>query len=204
FPATIAPLGRADLHPGIDWKAWHDHGFSVAPQAYECESRQLTPAACAKSFAQLWPVNQQWTVVGLHKGSLGRLDGARLAASLRGLPLVNVSGWYSGDFTADQLRAIATHAGPAPKPPLPAFSVNTAQQQLVACGFLLDVTGRMDDRTREALRYFQTGWCGVRELAADGELTPSTRLALAYAAPNHGPLGRRAKNFRYQEFRVDN
>ena len=45
FPATIAPLGRADLHPGIDWKAWHDHGFSVAPQAYECESRQLTPAS---------------------------------------------------------------------------------------------------------------------------------------------------------------
>lgn len=34
FRATIAPFGRADLHPGIDYKAWHDHGFGVAPQAY--------------------------------------------------------------------------------------------------------------------------------------------------------------------------
>jgi len=36
FPATIAPFGRADLHPGIDYQAWHNHGFGVAPQAYEC------------------------------------------------------------------------------------------------------------------------------------------------------------------------
>jgi Peptidase M15/Putative peptidoglycan binding domain len=205
FPAAIAPLGRADLHPGIDWKAWHDHGFAVAPQAYECESGQLTPAACAKSFAKLWPVNQQWTVVGLHKGNLGKLDGAQLAASVKGLPLANVSGWYSGDFTADQLRGIATHHGSPPTPPLPAFSVKTAQQQLAACGFGIDVTGELDDRTREALKYFQTGWCGVRAFdECNGNLTPATRLALAYSARNRGSLGRKAKNFTYHEFRLDN
>jgi hypothetical protein len=27
FPATISPFGRADLHPGIDYEAWHKHGF---------------------------------------------------------------------------------------------------------------------------------------------------------------------------------
>jgi hypothetical protein len=205
FPAVIAPFGRADLHPRIDWQAWRDHGFGVAPQAYECDSRDLTPAACAKSFSKLWPVSQQWTVVGLHEGNLGRLDGARLAASLRGLPLANVSGWYSDDFTPDQLRAIAAHSGPVPRPPLPALSTKTVQQQLVACGFLVEVTGRMDDQTREALRYFQTGWCGVREFTTcDGGLTPFTRLALAYAARHHGSLGRKAKDFRYQEFRLDN
>jgi hypothetical protein len=45
----------------------------------------------------------------------------------------------------------------------------------------------------------------VREFkTCDGELTPFTRLALAYAARNHGSLGRKAKDFRYQEFRLDN
>src|SRR5262245_21734174 len=56
FPATIAPFGRADLHRGIDYEAWHDHGFAVAPQAYECDSSDLTPAKCAHSFSDLWPV----------------------------------------------------------------------------------------------------------------------------------------------------
>jgi len=149
-------------------------------------------------------VNQQWTVVGLHKGGRGTLDGAHLAASLRGLPLANVSGWYSGDFRPDQLRAIATHAGPVASSALPALSVKAAQQQLVACGFLIEVTGQLDDATREALRYFQTGWCGVQELESNGELTARTRLALAFAARNNGSLGRKAHNFRYQEFRLDN
>jgi hypothetical protein len=205
FPATIAPLGRADLHPGIEWRAWHDHGFAVAPQAYECDSHELTPAACAKSFANLWPVNQQWTVVGLHKGHLGQLDGAHLAASLRGHPFVNISGWYSGDFKADQLRGLATHPGPVPAPPLPALSLKTVQQQLVACGFSVPLTGQMDDATREAIKFFQMGWCGVRPLdRSDGKLTAMTRLALAFSARNKGSLGRSAKNFRFQEFRLDN
>ncbi len=204
FPATIAPFGRADFHPGIDYKAWHDHGFNVAPQAYECDSRDLTPAACAKSFSKFWPVNQQWTAVGLHKGKLGQLDGAHLGLSLKGLPLANVSGWYSGEATPDQLRGLASHPGPVPSPPLPALSLKTVQQQLVACGFLIEVTGQLDDQTRDAIKHFQTGWCGVQALTPDGRLTPQTRMALAFSARNKGSLGRKAKNFRYQEFRLDN
>ena len=118
FPATIAPFGRADLHPGIDYKAWHAHGFGVAPQAYECDSTDLTPAKCAQSFAHLWPVKEQWTVVGFYTGARQgghlKLSGAYIGASLRGLPVANISGWYSGEATNEQMRGIATHPGPAP------------------------------------------------------------------------------------------
>jgi hypothetical protein len=205
FPVTIAPFGRADLHPKIDWQAWRDNRFGVAPQAYECDNELLTPAACAKSFAGLWPRREQWTIVGLHEGHRGRLGGAHIAASLKGLPFANVSGWYSADHTVDQLRAIASHAGADPGPPLPAVSVTTAQKQLRACGFAVEVTGELDEPTREAIRFFQTGWCGVVAFESpDGKLTPMTRAALAFAARNHGSLGRKAKDFRYQEFRLDN
>jgi hypothetical protein len=88
---------------------------------------------------------------------------------------------------------------------VPAFSVKTAQQQLVACGFRIAVTGSMDAQTREAIRFFQAGWCGKRAFnTTHGKLTPYTRLALAYAARNDGTLGRKAKDFRYREFRLDN
>lgn len=215
FPATIAPFGRADLHPGIDYKAWHDHGFGVAPQAYECETTALTPARCARSFSHLWPVEKQWTVVGLHKGARGKLSGADLGASLRGLPVANISGWFSGEATREQMRGIATHPGPVPAEvrqpaphtpePAPQASIETLQRQLNACGFTVTVDGDLGPRTREALRFFQVGWCGEHGLGdADGELTPKTREALAWAAHHGGGLGPKAKNFHYQEFRLDN
>jgi hypothetical protein len=205
FPVLIAPFGRADLHPKIDWQAWRDQGFGVAPQAYECDSHELTPAACAQSFSTFWPVNEQWTIVGFHKGGLGQLPGAHIAASLKKLPFANISGWYSGDCTVDQLRAIASQPSPGPTPPLPSVSLTTVQQQLIACGFDLEITGQLDDATTEAIRYFQIGWCGLLPFKSpDGQLTPLTRAALAYASRNQGSLGRKAKNFHYQEFRIDN
>lgn len=215
FPATIAPFGRADLHPGIDYKAWHDHGFGVAPQAYECDSAELTPAKCAQSFAHLWPVEKQWTVVGFYEGACGKLSGAHIGASLRGLPVENISGWYSGVATGEQMRGIATHPGavpaemrhsaPSPAHSAPEASIKTVQRQLNACGFTVTVDGDLSPQTREALRFFQIGWCGEHGLAdADGELTPGTSQALAWAASNGGGLGPNAKNFHYQEFRLDN
>ena len=204
FPATIAPFGRADLHPRIDYQAWRDHGFGVAPQAYECDSHALTPAACSRSFARFWPPNEQWIVVGLHKGKLGTIGGPQLAASTKGLPVANISGWYSGEFTLDQLRSISTHPGATPQPPPGASSIETAQHQLVACGFGIAITGALDDPTLQAIRFFQTGWCGDAALVADGQLTPPTMEALAFSAANGGSLGPRAKNFHYQEFRLDN
>jgi hypothetical protein len=211
FPATIAPFGRADLHPGIDYKAWHDHGFGVAPQAYECDSSELTPAKCAQSFSHLWPVEKQSMLVGFHKGARGKLSGAHIGASLRGLPVANISGWYSGKATAEQMRGIAGHAGPVPVeirepgPPTPDASIETVQRQLNACGFTVTVDGNLGRQTREALRFFQIGWCGEHGLErANGELTPETREALAWAAGHGGRLGPKAKNFHYQEFRLDN
>jgi hypothetical protein len=215
FPATIAPFGRADLHPRIDYKAWHDHGFGVAPQAYQCESEELTPAKCAQSFSHLWPAEKQWTVVGLYKGALGTLSGADIGASLRGLPVANISGWWSGAATTEQMRGIASHHGPLPaeisKPapqtpePAPQDSVKTVQSQLSACGFTVTVDGHLGPQTRDALRFFQIGWCGEQSLeGADGELTPETREALAWAAGHGGGLGPKAENFHYPEFRLDN
>jgi hypothetical protein len=204
FPATIAPFGRADLHPRIDYQAWRDHGFGVAPQAYEYDSHDLTPAACSESFAKLWPPDEQWIAVGLHKGKLGPIGGPQLAASLTGLPVANISGWYSGEFTVDQLRGISTHPGTTQQPPPGTSSIETAQQQLVACGFGIAISGELDDPTVEAIRFFQTGWCGDAPLVADGQLTPPTLEALAFSAANGGSLGPLAKNFRYQEFRLDN
>ena len=208
FPAAIAPFGRADLHTGIDYKAWHDHGFGVAPQAYECESSELTPTKCAQSFSNLWPVEQQSTVVGLHKGARGKLSGAEIGMSLRGLAVANISGWFSGAATREQMRGIASHPGPVPaeiREPAPEASIQTIQRQLNACGFTVTVNGNLGPETREALRFFQMGWCGHRDLgSADGELTPETRDALAWAASHGGSLGPKAKNFHYQEFRLDN
>ena len=211
FPATIAPFGRADLHPGIDYKAWHDHGFGVAPQAYECDSSELTPAKCAQSFSHLWPVEKQSMLVGFHKGARGKLSGAHIGASLRGLPVANISGWYSGEATTEQMRGIASHAGPVPVeimepgPQTLDASIETVQRQLNACGFTVTVDGNLDRQTREALRFFQIGWCGEHGLErANGELTPETREGLAWAAGHGGGLGPKAKNFHYQEFRLDN
>lgn len=215
FPATIAPFGRADLHPGIDYQAWHNHGFGVAPQAYECDSHELTPAKCAQSFAHLWPVDEQWALVGFYEGALGKLSGAHIGASLRALPVANISAWYSGVATSEQMRGIATHPGPvpadvrlpAPPPAQPAADapIKTVQQQLRACGFTVAVDGQLGPQTRDAVRFFQMGWCGEHALdSGDGELTPDTRQALAWAASHGGGLGPNAKDFHYQEFRLDN
>jgi hypothetical protein len=160
-------------------------------------------------------VEQQSMVVGLHKGAHGKLSGADIGISLRGLPVANISGWFSGAATREQMRGIASHPGPVPAAirepvpttpePAPEASIQTIQRQLNACGFTVTVNGNLGPETREALRYFQIGWCGDHDLGgADGELTPETRQALAWAASHQGGLGPKAKNFHYQEFRLDN
>jgi hypothetical protein len=172
-------------------------------------------------------VEKQSMVVGLHKGARGKLSGADLGISLRGLPVANISGWFCGAATREQMRGIASHPGPVPAEiiashpgpvpaeirepsattpePAPGASIQTIQRQLNACGFTVTVDGDLGPQTREALRFFQMGWCGEHSLeGADGELTPRTREALAWAARRHGALGPKAKNFHYQEFRLDN
>src|SRR5262249_30702064 len=87
----------------------------------------------------------------------------------------------------------------------PEASIKTIQRQLNACGFTVAVDGDLGRQTREALRFFQIGWCGEHGLGdADGELTAKTREALAWAARHGGRLGPKAKNFHYLEFRLDN
>jgi hypothetical protein len=151
----------------------------------------------------------------LPQGSPGKLSGSDIGASLRGLPVANISGWFSGQATKEQMRGIASHPGPVSAEiggaghttpePAPEATIETIQRQLNACGFTVTVDGNLSPQTREALRFFQIGWCGEHGLQdADGELTRETREALAWAADHGGGLGPQAKNFHYQEFRLDN
>jgi hypothetical protein len=112
------------------------------------------------------------------------------------------------------MRGIASHHGPVPAEirtmaaaaaPHTVVPIETIQSQLNACGFTVEVTGGIGPETREALRFFQIGWCGDHGLAgADGQLTPETVRALAWSAGHGGALGPKARNFHYQEFRLDN
>src|SRR5258706_13743472 len=106
------------------------------------------------------------------------------------------------------MRGIGSHAGTVPVeirepgPQTPEASLETVQRQLNACGFTVAVDGNLGPQTREALRFFQVGWCGEHGLErAAGELTRETRGALAWAAgQGRGPWPK-AKEIHYHGFR---
>lgn len=80
--AWISTFGRLDLHPGIDYRAWQRAGFGIMPQAYEADSKLLTPELCFRSARAFWPHRRVRLTLGLYAGALGRLGPAELAASL--------------------------------------------------------------------------------------------------------------------------
>lgn len=110
LPAALSSFGRIDLHPNLDWQAWRDHRFEFDPQAYEADSRQLTPAECVAAARHIWPITMIRPTLGAYKGALTRPSPKRLAQSLSEVKTTGFNVWRNGTATAADLRALAPHA----------------------------------------------------------------------------------------------
>jgi hypothetical protein len=107
LPAGLSSFGRIDLHPGLDWSAWRRRGFVFQPQAYECESRLLTPARCVAAARSVWSLSKIHPTLGAFRGALGRPSPRRLAQSLEEVDTRGFSVWRNGTATAADFRALA-------------------------------------------------------------------------------------------------
>jgi hypothetical protein len=110
LPAALSSFGRIDLHPNLDWRAWRDHGFEFDPQAYEADSRLLTPARCVEAARGVWPMTMIRPTLGAYKGALSRPSPTRLAQSLNEVRTKGFNVWRNGTVTAADLAALADHA----------------------------------------------------------------------------------------------
>ena len=105
--AFVSSFGRIDLHPGIDWRGWRANGFGYMPQAYECESKELAPAACLRAGEAVWKASEIQPTLGTYRGALGSLSGSQLGESVRGLRLRGVNLWEGSTVTPSTLTAVA-------------------------------------------------------------------------------------------------
>jgi hypothetical protein len=110
LPAALSSFGRIDLHPDLDWQAWRDHGFEFHPQAYEADSRQLTPARCVEAARRVWPITMIRPTLGAYRGALTRPSPKRLAQSLSEVRTRGFNVWRNGTATAADFAALAEHA----------------------------------------------------------------------------------------------
>lgn len=106
--AALSSFGRVDMHAGIDWAAWHSHGFEYQPQAYFCETDALTPKACIDAATRFWPAHAIRPTIGAYKGAAGRPSSHALAASLAHLPTKGFSVWSAETATAQDYAALST------------------------------------------------------------------------------------------------
>lgn len=122
LPAALSTFGRIDLHTGIDFAAWRDHGFDLMPQAYECDSSLLAPSLCINAALRIWSRNRIYPTLGTYQGARGVLSGKYLHDSTVDIALPGVNVWGSQDLHGDQLEQIGNLAhrpapGPRPNPP---------------------------------------------------------------------------------------
>jgi CHAP domain len=108
LPAALSSFGRIDLHSGIDWKAWREHGFEFHPQAYECEGPRLTPRACVKAATSVWPLGAIRPTVGAYTSPKTnvRLSPESLAAGLKGLGTNGFSVYRAGTASGEDYRLL--------------------------------------------------------------------------------------------------
>lgn len=105
IPLWLSSFGRIDLHPEISWTQFAREGYHFMPQAYQCESLDLTPIECLQACRSLFPHAQP--TLGLYAGARGRISAEGLAASIRHLDLPMGVGIYrAGTATADEVAAI--------------------------------------------------------------------------------------------------
>lgn len=105
--AAISSFGRIDLHPGIDWRGWRANGFGFMPQAYQCDSTELTPSACVSAAQAVWRHQEIQPTLGTYRGALGSLSAAQLGQSVHGLKLRGANFWEASSVTPEDLTALS-------------------------------------------------------------------------------------------------
>jgi hypothetical protein len=103
----LSSFGRIDLHPDIDWRAFRDAGFGFMPQAYSCDSVELTPAACYHHARDIWEHARIQPTLGAYAGARGRLPAPVLRDECRGLQLAGVNVWDAQEATQADLAEVA-------------------------------------------------------------------------------------------------
>jgi hypothetical protein len=116
LPAALSSFGRPDLHAGIDWTAWRDHGFDWMPQAYECETEALAPRVCVQQALAIWPRERIFVTLGTYAGARGALTGAQLYASVADIALPGVNLWDAQELRNGQLGALGRLVRPTTPP----------------------------------------------------------------------------------------
>lgn len=102
----LSSFGRVDLHPGINWRAWSEAGWDFMPQAYSCESVELSPAACLRHAEDFWDRRRVQPTLGAYTGARGRLTADQLAGQCKGLGLTGVNVWEASTATPVDLDRI--------------------------------------------------------------------------------------------------
>lgn len=103
----LSSFGRVDLHPGIDWKVWSEAGWDFMPQAYSCESVELSPAACLRHAEDFWDRRRVQPTLGAYTGARGRLTADQLAGQCKGLGLSGVNVWEASTASAVELDRVS-------------------------------------------------------------------------------------------------
>jgi hypothetical protein len=103
----LSSFGRVDLHPGINWRAWSEAGWGFMPQAYSCESVELSPQACLNHAQDFWGHWRIQPTLGAYAGARGRLTADQLAGQCKGLKLSGVNVWEASTATGVDLDRIS-------------------------------------------------------------------------------------------------
>lgn len=106
LPAAISSFGRVDLHSGIAFKEWKNAGFDFMPQAYECESAELSPALCVNHAKTIWPQTEIYPTLGTYTGARGILTGQQLYDSVSDIQLPGVNVWDAQELHPGQLAPL--------------------------------------------------------------------------------------------------
>jgi hypothetical protein len=193
LPAALSSFGRIDYHAGLDWKAWHRHGFDFHPQAYFGENSKLHPYACLRAAGEVWPAKAIRPTLGAYKGAVARPTAAELLESLRGLEFTGFDVWRAGSATDADLAALGQLSeGPPSVIPMRPLSVTSPwiegpdvrllqeavnrfrrRHKLVQ----IEVDGQYGPETHHAAR--ETAWylgLGVRRAGPYALSVPSQRL----------------------------
>lgn len=103
----LSSFGRVDLHPDIDYRAFSSAGWGFMPQAYECESIELSPIACRNAALRYFHPKDIQPTLGAYAGALFDPTGDELHASCPQGMFTGVNVWDSQTASPSQLAGVA-------------------------------------------------------------------------------------------------